>query len=269
MLPIELLAKLYLFRAKAFMDEQEERLRQLIAAACQHPDGSLEWRKAMSRLLIVIQGLPEFRKYTQLDCPDYFLDALNQTWEWFSRNIKNFKPRTSSIRTDLVKWLNSYLYWRLKDLKSPSLPAGNIKYSSLDETISDSDSVEIATWLERVSHEGQLLGTPSNPRVLSGLEIYLEQQQQESQQNIVASLALYIEQDPDKQLQNCYPRKHPECNCQVLSQRLLFIFKNPPDTLADVARECQINYQTLVSHWKLKAIPLLQEVAIQLGYQSN
>jgi hypothetical protein len=251
------------------MDEQEERLCQLIAAACQHPDGSREWRKAMSRLLIVIQGLPEFRKYSGLDCPDYFLDALNQTWEWFSRNIRNFKPRTSSTRTDLVKWLNGYLYWRLKDLNSPSPLSGKMKYFSLDETISDSDSVEIATWLERVSEQGELLGTPSNPHVLSGLEIYLEQQQRQSEQNIVVNLALYIEQDPEKQLRNCYPRQHPECNCQILSQRLLFIFKNPPDKLADIARECQINYQTLVAHWKSKGIPLLQKIAIQLGYQPN
>jgi hypothetical protein len=50
---------------------------------------------------------------------------------------------------------------------------------------------------------------------------------------------------------------------------LLFIFKNPPDKLAVIARECQINYPTLVSHWKLKGIPLLQKIAIQLGYQPN
>jgi hypothetical protein len=246
------------------MDEQEERLRQLITTVCQHPDGSREWRKAMSRLIIVLQGLPEFRKYSSLDCPDYFLDALNQTWEWFSRNIRNFKPHTSSTRTDLVKWLNGHLYWRLRDLNSP-----NSSTVSIYRTISDSDGVEITTWLERVSQEGQLIGTPSNPRVPSGLEIYLEQQQRQSEQNIVANLTLYIEQDPEKQLRNCYPRKHPECNCQLLSQRLLFIFKNPPDKLADIARECQIKYPTLVSHWKSKGIPLLQSIAIKLGYQPN
>ncbi len=88
------------------MDEQDEQLRQLIAAVCQHPDQSQEWRKAMNRLLIVVQGLPKFRKYSRLDCPDYLLDALNRTWEWLSRNIRNFKPRTSFIRADLVEWIN-------------------------------------------------------------------------------------------------------------------------------------------------------------------
>jgi hypothetical protein len=242
---------------------EDERLRQLIAAVCQQPDASREWRKAMSRLIIVLQGLPEFRKYSRPDCPDYFLDALNQTWEWFSRNIRNFKPRTSSIRSDLMRWLNGYLYWRLKDLNSSTT------HLSLDEIILDADDGEITTWLDRVSEQGQLLGTRSNPRVLDGLEIYIEQQQRESEQRLVVSLALYIEQDPQGQLQNCYPRKHPECNCQILSQRLLFIFKNPPDKLADIARECQINGQTLYSHWRLKGIPLLQEIAIKLGYQPN
>ncbi|MEH2079815.1 MAG: hypothetical protein V7K89_07310 [Nostoc sp.] len=250
------------------MDDQDERLRQLIATVCQHPDGSREWRKAMSRLLILIQGLPEFKKYSSMDCPDYFLDALNQTLEWFSQNIRNFQPCTSSVRDDLTKWLKSYLYWRVKDLNPSSPPWRKKFHLSLDESIFDPDA-EITTWLERVSEQGQLLGTPSNPHVLSGLEIYLENLQQQSQQRLVTNLVLYIEQDPDKQLRNCYPRKHPECNCQILSQRLLFIFNNPPDTLADIARESQINYQTLVSHWKLKAIPLLQEVAIKLGYESN
>ncbi len=245
------------------MDNQEERLRQLIAAMYQYPDGTREWRKAMSRLIIALQGLPEFKKYSSLDCPDYFLDALNQTWEWFSRNIRKFEPRTSSIRTDLVKWLNCYLYWRLKDSNSPTT------HLSLDEIISDADDGGIATWLDRVSEQGQLLGTRSNPRVLNGLEIYIEQQQRQSEQRLVVSLALYIEQDPEGQLRNCHPRKHPECNCQILSQRLLFIFKNPPDKLADIARECQINDQTLYTHWRSKGIPLLQSIAIKLGYQPN
>jgi len=257
-----------LVQVNAFMAE-DEHLRQLIAAVCQQPDGSLAWRKAMSRLLIVIQGLPEFSRYSCPECPDYLLDALNQTWEWLSRNIKHFKPQSASIRIDLVRWIKGYLYWRVRDLDSPAPPPGKIMHYSLDEAIKNTDGGERTTWLDRVSAEGQLLGTPSNPLVLNGLEIYIEQLQRQSEQHIVSKLALYVEQDPEGQLQDCYPRKHPDCNCQVLSQRLLFIFKNPPDKLADIAREFQINYQTLVSHWKLKGIPLLQTIATELGYHPN
>lgn len=250
---------------KLLMDEQDLRLRQLIAAVCQHPDGSPEWRRAMSRLLIVVQGLPEFRKYSCQNCPDYLLDALNRTWEWLSRNIRNFEPRTSSIKENLVRWINSYLYWRIRDLASPD----SLTEYRLDEITNNSDGVEGTTWLEGLSEQGQLLGTPSNPCVLSGLEIYIEKLQKQSEQRLVLKLALYIEQDPKKRLRNCYPRQHPHCNCQLLSQRLLFIFKNPPDKLADLAQEFNINYQTLTSHWKRKALPLLQKIAIELGYQHN
>lgn len=236
------------------MDEQDERLRQLIGAACQHPDQSQEWRRAMSRLLIVVQGLPEFRKYSRPDCPAYLLDALNRTWEWLSRNIRNFKPHTSCIRADLVKWINGYLYWRIKDLAQPNFLAEH----SLDETTKDADGVESTTKLEQLS---------SN--TLSGIEGHIEQLQKQSEQHLVLQLEFYIEQDPERKLRNCYPRKHPNCNCQLLSQKLLSIFKDPPDKLTDIAREFNINYQTLLSHWKRKALPLLQEIAIELGYQPN
>jgi len=246
------------------MDE-DDRLRHLIADVCHYPDGTREWRKAMNRLLVVIQGFPEFRKYTRSDSPDYFLDALNQTWEWLSRNLQSFEPRSPSIKTDLVKWINGYLYWRIRDLTTHSA-AGKSAQLSLDRAIADPDMTE-TTWLDRISEQGRLLGTPANPKVLSGLEVYVEQLQAESDQQVISHLAEYIEQDPDGKLRDCYPRKHPECNCQTLCQRLLFIFKNPPDKLTDIARDCQINYQTLVSHWKLKGLPLLQQIATDFGYQ--
>lgn len=246
--------------------DQDENLRQLIAEACHYPDGTREWRKAMNRLLIVVQALPEFRKYVRPDSPDYFLDALNQTWEWFSRNIRNFEPRTSSLRTDLVKWLNGYLYWRIRDGALHKSASEKGTKFSLDEAIPGLESGDVTTWIERISEQGQMVGTPSNPTVLSGLEAYVEHLQAQSDQQIASNLADYIEHDPERKLRDCYPRKHPECNCQTLAQRLLFVFKNPPDKLTDIARECQINYQTLVSHWKLKGLPLLQQIAIDLGY---
>ncbi|MBD1847406.1 hypothetical protein H6F89_29205 [Cyanobacteria bacterium FACHB-63] len=249
--------------------DQDDRLRQLITEVCQHPDGTREWRKAMNRLLMVVQALPEFRKYAHPNSPDYFLDALNQTWEWFSRNIRHFEPRTASLQTDLVKWINGYLYWRIRDRTLQGSSSEKGVQFSLDETISGLEDGDVSTWVERVAEQGQVLGTPSNPTIVSGLEAYIEQLQAQSEQQIAANLAEYIERDPEGKLRGCYPRKHPECNCQSLAQRLLFIFKDPPDRLTDIARECGINYQTLVSHWKQKGLPLLQEIAINLGYQSQ
>lgn len=248
------------------MDEQDKRLRQLIAQVCQHPDGSCEWRRAMHRLLVTVQGLPEFKRYSYQNCPEYKFDALNRTWEWFSRNLRSFEPRTSLIRQDLVKWIDGYLYWRIKDLAVAKTYQETSLHYSLDAPIKANCDGEKTSRLEQLSAQGEILGTPSNPYTLSGLEIYIESLQKQSEQRIAVELADYIEQDPDMRLKKCYPRNHPECNSQLLSQRLLFIFKNPPDTLASIAREFNINYQTLVSHWKLKTIPLLKEAAIRFGY---
>ncbi len=239
------------------MDEQNERLRQLITADCEYPDESLEWRKAMHRLLVELQGLPEFRRYCRPDCSEYLLDALNRTWEWLSRNIKNFRPRTSSIREDLVKWINGYLYWRIKDLGSSEPP----NHISLDTPIGNSE--EGTTFLDLQSETG--ISTPT----LSGLDAYIKQIQQEELQRVGLEIESYIEQDPEEKLRKCHPRNRPDCNCQLLSQRLLIASKDRPDRLADIAREFNINHQTLISHWKKKALPLLQAIAIELGYQHN
>lgn len=247
------------------MYEPEKQLHQLIAAVWQHPDDSLERKRAMNRLLILVLKLPEFKKYSRLDCPEYLQDAMNQTLEWLSRNIRNFKPRTSSTQEDLVRWIKSHLYWRTKDLTLTD----SQRCHYLDNYIIQNDEIESTTWLEQLSDQGQLLGTASNPSIPSGIEIYIEQSERQLEQQIVQALALYIEKDSSWRLRNCYPRNYPKCNCQVLSQRLLFIFKKPPDRYSDLAQEFNINYQTLVWHWKRKALPLLQAITIELGYKPH
>ncbi len=244
------------------MAETEQQLQQLIDCVRQAPDGSLEWRTAMGRLLVTIQGFPEYQRYSRLNCPDYFLDALNRTWEWVCREFHRFEPRSDSIRQDLLRWINAYLYWRLKDLA----PGQSLPWLSLDGVPPGKYGEQITSWLDRLSDAGELMvGHP--PTALSGLDVYLEQQQQTAQQDFVLKLELYIETDPEDRLRQCHPRRYPQCNGQVLSQRLCL--KEPPDKLARIAREFGINYQSLVSHWKLKVLPLLRTIAIELGYSPS
>ncbi|HEY9652310.1 MAG TPA: hypothetical protein V6C95_16750, partial [Coleofasciculaceae cyanobacterium] len=77
----------------------------------------------------------------------------------------------------------------------------------------------------------------------------------------------YIKQDPEQKLRQCHPKASPNCNCQLLSQRISL--KSPPDKFSQLARELNINYQTLVQHWKRSCLPLLQTIAINLGYEPN
>lgn len=240
------------------MNEQDERLSELIAAlhqhsdgsqkdvrlceliikACRHPYPSSEWRRAIHRLLLEIQQLPDIAKSSH---PDY-LDALNRTWEWLRLNIGNFQPRPPSIQVSLVKWVNSYLYWRIRDLYSPD----NCAPVSLDAPISFENSAEGTTRLERVTD-------PS----LSGLEALIEEDQQQQRQRLGLEKKLYIELDPEGKLRDSHPKSRPDCNCQLLAQRHLL--KDPPDSFADISRDLGVNFQTLVSHWKRKCLPLLRE----------
>ena len=229
----------------------EEELRKLIAEVCQHPSQSLERQKALNRLLVQIQHLPGLTKSSH---PDY-LDALNRTWEWLSQNIQNFKPRPPSLQVSLVKWINGYLYWRIQDLYAPD----NRKYRSFDEPIGGEEAGQ--TYLDQLSETGFF--TP----LLSGIDGYIEQLQRQEQQRIGLQLEKYIESDPDGKLKNCHLKSNTQCNCLLLTQRLRL--KEPPDKLVDLARELKVNYQTLVAHWKRNCLPLLQEIALSLGYERD
>jgi hypothetical protein len=229
----------------------DERLRQLIEATCKYPDGSRERRRAMHRLLIELQRLPGLQKSSH---PDY-LHALNQTWEWISRNIcRDFEPRSESIQQSLVHWINGYLYWRIKDLPFPQ--ASNS--ISLDAPIGNE---ERTPWVELLSQTG--LQAPT----LSGLEGHIQRLQKEIIQRLGLSLERYIQQDPDRRLQDCYPRAYPNCNCQLLSQRRYL--NDPPDTFQDIAQELDMPFRQLTNHWYSRCKPLLQAIAQDLGYRPD
>ena len=101
------------------MDDLDERLSALIAQVRQHPAPSKKWRIAINRLLWEIQQLPGLKKSNHPNYPE----ALNRTFQWVSREMANFEPRSPSVSKSLVNWINSYLGWRIKDLYSPDKDA--------------------------------------------------------------------------------------------------------------------------------------------------
>jgi Fic family protein len=148
-----------------------------------------------------------------------------------------------------VAWINGYLKWRIKDLYTLE----NQYAISLDRLISNDDGSTI-TLLEQVT-----------TITLDLLEVKIVQIQEEECQRLGQKVRQYIQQDQERKLTSCHPRKHPECNCQLLVQRLLL--QQPPEKIADIARELDVNNQTVYSHWKKNCIPLLQEIGRRFGYQ--
>ncbi|HEY9598267.1 MAG TPA: hypothetical protein V6D33_11415 [Cyanophyceae cyanobacterium] len=228
----------------------DEQLRELIAEVCKYPSPSPEKQKALNRLLIQVQRLPGLAKSSH---PDY-LQALNRTWEWLSQNIQSFEPRPPSLQDSLVKWINGYLYWRIRDLYVPDKNT-----PSVHELVGGDEAGK--SYLEQLTTAG--LSSPT----LTGIDGYIEQLQQQESQRIGLKVEQYIEDDPEQKLSQCHPKASPDCNCQLLSQRITL--KSPPDKFSQLARELNINYQTLVQHWKRSCLPLLQTIAINLGYEPN
>ncbi|MEL7039520.1 MAG: hypothetical protein AAFO04_28500 [Cyanobacteria bacterium J06592_8] len=210
-------------------------------------------------LLRKVQRLPGLAKSSHLD----FLEALDKTYWWLSRNICQFEPPSVSSLSDeeyeqryeesLTRWINGYLRFRIKDLyQNPSLNQDNLP---LDQPIGQND--EGFTWLD-------LLPATPNAPTLDGLEAYLEQLQTENTERIFREFEIYVEQDLERRLRDCHPRHHPDCNCRMLCQKVLL--QNPPEKFSVLSRKFEIGYQTLVTHWKRKCKPLLQEILLELGY---
>jgi cobalamin biosynthesis Mg chelatase CobN len=229
----------------------ERQLRQQLAAVLAAPKHSAIGAKAMSCLLRSVMYLPGIKKVNH---QDYAL-ALNQTWEWMSRNIEEFRSTTDSIERDLVKWINGYLYWRIHDLYHPNIDRQ--QPLSLDEKLFENGE----TYLDLLSESGFI------DLNLNNLTEHVRSLQQQEHQQIANKIETWIERDPDRQLQTCYLRDRESCNCQILGFRL--IVKDPPDSLTAIAKELNVPYQTLVAHWKRRCLPLLQTKAKSLGYESR
>jgi hypothetical protein len=91
------------------LSPEEEVLRSLITEAKQHFPGSLKRQKALTQVIRLVAP-----KLWKSNAP-YYQDALQQTWEYFSRHVDRYNPEQATVAT----WLNRYLRWRLSDLAKP------------------------------------------------------------------------------------------------------------------------------------------------------
>jgi hypothetical protein len=229
--------------------EIEIQLRQRLDAVLKTPVQSAERAKAMDRFIYIVQRLPGIKKTAHQD----YLLALNQTWDWMSRNIDKFQQSTDSLENDLVTWVNGHLYWRIRDLYYP--PTNEQEPLSLDNQVFE----EGDSYLDFLSDDGFMSFN------LSGLDNYIEILQQQEEQRIAIKVEEWIEFDPTQQLRNCHPRDQKLCHCQSIAYRRLV--KDPPDSFTEIAKDIGVPYQTLIAHWKRKCLPLLQNQSKTFGYE--
>lgn len=227
------------------MTVDDNQFRALIEQARNANVSLPERRKALNRLLIKVQHLPGILRSSH---QDYEL-VLNEKMEILCKKLSEFdEDRSSSLERSLVNWLNGYLKWGIKDLYIQAHKKQRTE-RSLDEAIKQGEE-----------SAGTLKDQLSDPiPSLNTLDGYIQAEQAKHQQRRGQWVEQYIEQDPDSRLANCHPRNNSDCNCQILAQRILL--KDPPERITTLAREFNINQQTLFSHWKKKCLPLLREIA--------
>jgi hypothetical protein len=230
----------------------DKHLNDLLLAAIQAPSESLEKRKALHRLLVSLQKLPSIAKSTH---PDYSI-ALSNTWQWVCRNIDNFDISKSSLQEitledALVNWVNGYLRRRIQDLYLDK----DTNTLSLDVHNMDSSGNQFDNYLE------SKLITPT----LCGLDAEIEKERQKYYYNIACKIREYIQNDPHSILKSSHIRGNLRCNCQHLSERLLL--QENPDSLKMISEELNVNYQTLVTRWSRRCLPLLRQTFEKMGYQ--
>ncbi|WP_413161938.1 helix-turn-helix domain-containing protein [Capilliphycus salinus ALCB114379] len=225
----------------------DQQIKDLIEQLHQFEHTSSKGRKALTRLLIIIQGHPDLYRSSH---PNY-CEALNRSLEWMCKNILSFEPRPPSVEQSLIRWINGYLKWRVRDLFTPdTLFKHNVH--SLDQPITNAEG-QSTTLLDGIQ----------DPNAITDIEGWIEESQKNRRLSVGDAVWEYIEQDPENRLKNCYPRNHPECNCQILAMGLLL--QQPSQKIREIAREYNISDQTLYSHWKRKCLPLLQTICDQIS----
>jgi hypothetical protein len=213
---------------------KDEQLRQLILTICSLPRGNEQRRKLVDRLLRQLQYLPKLLKSSH---PDY-LEAVDRTWEWLDNNLHKFNPQNSPLLDCLLTWINGNLGYRIRDLYIPK----NRNTISLDHL--EDSGFYIPTW--------------------SSLEAYIDEQlQTQKNQSLARAIARYIDQDPEQKLRNCHPQKRPDCNTQIIAQRLFLL--QSPEKLSTIGRNLNINTQTIHSFWKRKGFPKVQAIAREIA----
>ena len=209
------------------MNEWGNRLEVLVKEACQHPPGSRERQKGLTKIIRLINS-QLWKEQT-----DYYEDALQQTWIYFCQNLCEAKTGKvyDPTRATVITWLNAYLKRRLQDFYRDKQKE---KYQKATVFIHDHQTIDI------------LDNLPANPDIPP----------------ILSDLKNWVIKDSDRKLRNKYIKDHPEVNCQILILKRL-----PPEkSWQDLTKEFGISIGTLSSFYQRHCLPVLREFGKSEGY---
>lgn len=215
--------------------KEDQRLYQLIENFCLQGSNKIKRSRAFAPLLAELKKLPGLKKPTSYH-PEYE-DILQETWALVAQKIcTEFDPQGKNLRNSLTLWINEKLRLKYKVMDLFSTKRKPPEPTSTDASGSSDDSQPL-TLKDLIAAPG------SDP-----MEQMLEKEEQERQQKLKKAI---------EEL-NCPSQKYPQCTCGEIAKR--HILKQPPDKIAKIARDLELNYQTVHSHWRRNCKPLLAEI---------
>lgn len=211
----------------------QEQLPYLVVQACQHPAGSAQRQKNLTKIIRLAAN-----KFWKENTP-YYQDALQQTWLYFCHNIceENTGKPYDSNRSSVLTWLNFYLKQRLRDcyikkqketLTRVSIPLGQLDSVQTNQNVDPIENI------------------PANPDVPPLLE----------------EIRSWAKTDPEGELRRIHIVNHPEVTCQILILRRL-----PPEVnWKNLAAEFNLSVSTLSSFYQRQCMPYLRKFAESQRY---
>ena len=174
---------LYIGQEHNIVDDLDQQLRRLIAAACQHPPRS-RWRRQHLRELhrLVMQSGKLWKEYTP-----YYNDALQEMWEFCYQHPEQYDPELNGV----ITWLDDRLKKRLRNLR---------------DAASRQRAREVTGFQNETGETTDIIANlPARLDIQPVLEIW---------EKTVA----WVEADPDQVLRSTCFRKCSHVNCQTLIQ---------------------------------------------------
>jgi len=215
------------------VSELERKLPQLVEQACQHPPGSPERQKNLTRIIRLTSS-----KLWRENLP-YYQDALQQTWIFFCQNIceATTGQRYDPSRGSVVTWLNYYLRLRLKDY---AIARGREQARVAPSQVRTSKSGDAQDMINPIDN------LPANPDIPP----------------ILDKVYAWATADNTGELRSLHIEGKPHVNCQMLILRRL-----PPETSwKDLATEFGISVSTLSSFYQRQCLPRLRNFGESEGY---
>jgi DNA-directed RNA polymerase specialized sigma24 family protein len=202
-------------------------LTSLVLEARQYPAGSLKHQRLLNQIIRQMQQSGKIWLDYRIS-PDYYQEALQQTWVWFCQNLDNYDPNQASLTT----WFNCILKYRIKDvLRAAQTHQNRTFVSGYRETLDIVDN----------------LVAPQPDYSLQLLEETLA----------------WLQQEHD-QFKQITVRNHPNIDAYTLLMRRLPTWKQA--TWEALSAEFGVAIPTLSSFYRRRCLPLLREFGQLQGW---